>query len=261
MFKLWPQPDSYVTAFAAIPQLSSALPILNGLQDATGGQVIAFEVIQGRALDLVVKHIPGATTPLSAVHPWLLLIEVANFAALDFTDAVERVLAGSVDQGSISDVVIAKSARERTSLWRIREAIPEAQRKQGASIANDISVPLAVLAEFVENAEAAVRDLLPSAMCITFGHVGDGNLHFAVLAAGDDQRLDEKRHEIEAAVQECVWRLNGSISAEHGIGVARREAFNRQKSEAEIQTMRALKRVFDPNNILNPGKLLGLSLP
>src|SRR4029077_16957005 len=105
-------------------------------------------------------------------------------------------------------------------LWRLREAIPEAQRKQGVSISNDISVPLASLASFVDLAETEVGKILPQALCITFGHAGDGNLHFAILAPGHEQMLTTLRSEIEAAVQECVWRLDGSVSAEHGIGIA-----------------------------------------
>ena len=122
-------------------------------------------------------------------------------------------------------------------------------------------MPLARLAEFVDTAEAAVHAVLPQAVCVTFGHAGDGNLHFAILAPGHEEALASARHAIENAVHESVWRLNGSISAEHGIGVARREAFARQKQIEEITTMAALKRALDPNNILNPGKLLPAGLP
>jgi len=254
--KLVPQPSSYVTAIASIANLAAALPILNELQSATGGQVSAFEVIQRRALDLVLRDIPGTTAPLAGEFEWALLIEVSNSAALDATEATELVLSRAIERRSIGDAVFAKTLRERESFWRLRETIPEAQRKQGVSISNDVSVPLARLAEFVELAEVKVRKVLPEALCITFGHAGDGNLHFAILAPGHESKLTDLRPELENAVQESVWRLDGSVSAEHGIGIAKLESLRRQKSVQEIATMVALKRALDPNNILNPGKLL-----
>jgi FAD/FMN-containing dehydrogenase len=254
--KLVPQPSSYVTAIASIANLAAALPILNELQSATGGQVSAFEVIQRRALDLVLRDIPGTTAPLAGEFEWALLIEVSNSAALDATEATELVLSRAIERRSIGDAVFAKTLRERESFWRLRETIPEAQRKQGVSISNDVSVPLARLAEFVELAEVKVRKVLPEALCITFGHAGDGNLHFAILAPGHESKLTDLRPELENAVQESVWQLDGSVSAEHGIGIAKLESLRRQKSVQEIATMVALKRALDPNNILNPGKLL-----
>lgn len=260
MLKLFPQPASFVTALAAIPALSSALPILNELQYASGGQVQAFEIMQRRGIELVLREISGTSNPLHGTHEWLLLIEIANSPALDSTEAAEQVLSRAIDRGLAIDVVFANSLKQREELWRLRESIPEAQRKQGKSIANDISVPLGRLGEFVDTAEAAVRTVLPDAVGMTFGHAGDGNLHFAVLAPGNQDGLMAARSEIENAVQECVWGLNGSISAEHGIGLARREALSRQKQIEEVTTMAALKRALDPNNILNPGKLLPAGL-
>jgi FAD/FMN-containing dehydrogenase len=256
MLKLSPRPVSYVTAMAAVTDLGRALPLLNELQAATGAQVSAFEIIQGGGLDLVLRHIAGTAAPFHNQYPWLLLIEIANSSVLEASGATEQVLLRAMQAGDVCDAVFAKSARDREALWRLRESIPEAQRQQGASIANDVSVPLSRMAEFVALGEAAVQRILPQARCITFGHAGDGNLHFAVLAAGNDQALARARSDIENAINECVWRLNGSISAEHGIGVARRDVLSRQKSAAELQTMIAIKRALDPNNILNPGKLL-----
>lgn len=261
MLKLVPQPASCVTVLTAISGISSALPILNELQYASGGQVQAFEIMQRRAIELVLREIPGTSNPLPGTHEWLLLIEIGNSAALDSTHATEQVLSRAIDHGLASDAVFAGSLKQREELWRLRESIPEAQRKQGTSLANDISVPLARLGEFVDMAEAAVRGVLSQAVCMTFGHAGDGNLHFAILAPEHQDALISARRKMEDAVHECVWRLNGSISAEHGIGVARREAFARQKQVEEIRTMAALKRALDPNNILNPGKLLSAGLP
>lgn len=261
MLKLVPLPSSWVTALAAIGTVDAALPILNQLQQATGGQVSAFEIMQGRALELVLREIPGTSVPLPNPTAWTLLIELTNSAAIDSSQAAEAVLAGCIESGAVQDAVFAKNERERSDLWRLRESIPEAQRKQGLSISNDISVPLAKLGEFVPMAEAAVRRVLAATRCITFGHAGDGNLHFAVLAPGDERALAAARAAIESAVQDCVWHFHGSISAEHGIGVARQDALKRQKSVQELETMRALKRALDPATILNPGKLLPAGLP
>jgi FAD/FMN-containing dehydrogenase len=138
----------------------------------------------------------------------------------------------------------------------LRETIPEAQRLDGASIANDISVPLSRIAEFIRSGEQAVRAVLPEARAFTFGHVGDGNLHFAVQAPGHDAALLAARASIERTVQEETAKLRGSISAEHGLGLAKNDAIARYRSTDEITLMRALKQTLDPKNILNPGKLL-----
>jgi FAD/FMN-containing dehydrogenase len=256
VLKLFPKPSGYSTALAAISGPDIAVDLLNRLQDATGGKVTAFELMEGRALDLVVKHIAGSSVPLAGRPDWTVLIEVSNPSAFDATQALQEALAEAIERGTVSDAVFAKSERERQALWRLRETIPEAQRLDGASIANDISVPLSRIAGFIASASAAVRKALPSARPFSFGHIGDGNIHFAIQAPGDDAALNAARGMLERIVQDETARLNGSISAEHGLGIAKNEAASRYKSEAEIDIMRALKRTFDPKNILNPGKLL-----
>jgi FAD/FMN-containing dehydrogenase len=161
-----------------------------------------------------------------------------------------------MEEGKVVDAIFAKTARDRESLWRLRETIPEAQRLDGASISNDISVPLSRIADFIRSAESAVRVVLPEARAFTFGHAGDGNLHFAVQAPGHDSALLAARDAIERAVQEETAKLRGSISAEHGLGLAKNQAIARYKGSDEIALMRALKHTLDPKNILNPGKLL-----
>ena len=256
MLKLFPKPAGYSTVLAALADVGAAVELLNRLQAATGGLVTAFELMQRRALDLVIKHIPGTVNPFPAHQGWTVLIEVSNPSAFDATEALEQALARSLEEGAVVDAVFAKTARDREALWRLRESIPEAQRQDGASIANDISVPLSQIPEFIRSAEDAVRRVLPEARAFTFGHVGDGNLHFAIQAPGHDAALLAARGAIERTVQEETERLRGSISAEHGLGLAKNEAIALYKSAGEIALMRALKRTLDPNNILNPGKLL-----
>ena len=256
MVKLFPKPAGFATVLAALSNPGIAVELLNRLQEATGGLVSAFELMQQRALDLVFEHIPGAANPFANRYDWIVLVEVSNPTAFDATEALEQALASGMEQGLVLDAVVAKSAREREAIWRLRESIPEAQRQAGASVANDISVPLSRIADFIIAAEKAVRGVLPKAYPFTFGHVGDGNLHFAVGAPGYDSELLAKRNEIERAVWEAVLTLGGSISAEHGLGLAKNEAIARYKSAEEITLMRALKQALDPKNRLNPGKLL-----
>jgi len=256
MLRLFPKPAGYATAVAAISNVSVAVELLNRLQHATGSQVTAFELMQRESLDLVTKHIVDTMNPLPDWRGWTVLIEVSNPAAFDATDALQEALAQAMDQGLVADAVFAKSERDRAAFWRLRETLPEAHRLDGATIANDISVPLSRIAEFLAAADAAIRAALPSARSFAFGHVGDGNLHYAIKAPGNDAALLAARAALELIVAEQTAKLNGSISAEHGLGLAKNESIARYKSAAELDLMRALKRTLDPNNILNPGKLL-----
>jgi FAD/FMN-containing dehydrogenase len=254
--KLFPKPAGYATALVALSGPGAAVDVLNRLQHATGGLVTAIELIERRALDLVVQHIPGTANPLPGHAGWTVLIEVSNPPAFDATTALQQALAEAMERGLVVDAAFAKSARDRNALWRLRETIPEAQRLDGASIANDISVAPSRVAEFLEAADTAVRAAFPFTRTFAFGHVGDGNMHFVVQAPGKDSELLAQRSAVERVVNDAAAKLGGSISAEHGLGLAKRDIIARYKSQAELEAMRALKRALDPKNILNPGKLL-----
>jgi FAD/FMN-containing dehydrogenase len=254
--KLFPRPYSYATAIAAISGVPVAVDLLHRLQRATGGLVTAFELMHRRSLDLVERHIPGTANPLPQHDGWLVLIEVSNPSAFDATEAMQQALAQAMEEGAVSDAAFAKTARDRQALWKLRETLPDAHRLEGATISNDITVPLSRIAAFLDAADADIRGVVASARSYAFGHVGDGNLHYAIKAPGDDAALKAARATLERAVQEQAAKLGGSISAEHGLGLAKNEDILRYKSEVEIGTMRALKRTLDPKNILNPGKLL-----
>ena len=254
--KLFPKPHSHATAVAAISGVQVAVELLRKLQRATGGLVTAFELMHRRSLDLFVKHIPGTANPLARHDGWLLLIEVSNPTAFDATEAMQQTLATAVERGAVLDAAFAKTERDRQALWKLREALPDAHRSDGATIANDISVQPSRIAEFLEMADAAIRTVLPSAGSYPFGHVGDGNLHYAIKAPGDEAALLAARGPLEHVVQDVTAKLGGSISAEHGLGLAKNADIERYKSADEIALMRALKRTLDPKNILNPGKLL-----
>ena len=254
--KLFPKPHSYATAVAAISGVSAAVELLRRLQRATGGLVTAFELMHRRSLDLVERHITGTANPLPRHDGWLLLIEVSNPTAFDATEAVQQTLTTAMEEGSVVDAAFAKSERDRLALWKLRETLPDAHRSDGATIANDISVQPSQIARFLEEADAAIGAVLASAQSYPFGHVGDGNLHYAIKAPGNEAALLAARGSLERVVQDVSAKLGGSISAEHGLGLAKNADIQRYKSADEIALMRALKRTLDPKNILNPGKLL-----
>jgi FAD/FMN-containing dehydrogenase len=254
--KLFPKPHSYATALAAISDVPVAVDLLRRLQRATGGLVTAFELMHRCSIDIVEKHIPGTANPLPHQDGWLILIEVSNPTSFDGTEAMQQTLAEAMDGGAVLDAAFAKTERDRQALWKLRETLPDAHRLDGATIANDISVQPSRIAEFLDHADTAIRKVLPSAQSYPFGHVGDGNLHYAIKAPGDQAALLASRGALENAVQEETVKLGGSISAEHGLGLAKNKDIARYKSADEIAVMRALKRTLDPKNILNPGKLL-----
>jgi FAD/FMN-containing dehydrogenase len=169
---------------------------------------------------------------------------------------MQQTLAAAMEGGSVMDAAFAKSERDRQALWKLREALPDAHRLDGATIANDISVHPSQIAQFLDAADTAIRKTLASAQSYPFGHVGDGNLHYAIKATGEQTELLAARSSLEHVVHEETVKLGGSISAEHGLGIAKNEDILRYKSADEIGVMRALKRTLDPKNILNPGKLL-----
>jgi len=254
--KLLPKPSERATAFVAVPDMRAATHLLARLQEHTNGLLNAFEVIARSGLELVLTHIPGTREPFAAPSPWYVLCEASGIKGVGeaFLSGLESALA----DGFAGDVVIASSEAQRDSLWRLREAMSEAQKLEGPSLKHDISVPVSAAAEFIDTAIAAVAARLPEARPVPFGHLGDGNLHFNFQMAkdGDPQRYLARWDEIQQLVHDIVHDFGGSFSAEHGVGVMKREALKRYKSPAEIDLMRVLKRALDPKAILNPGKLV-----
>jgi FAD/FMN-containing dehydrogenase len=258
VLKLFPKPAVRATALAAVPDPTRALALLSRLQSATGGLVAAFELIPRLGLDMVLQHIPQTTDPLSASSPWYVLIEATGARHFALEEALRHSLGEAIEAGEITDATLAASEAQRNNLWRLRESLSEAQKHAGASIKHDISLPLARIAEFLDTATAAVLKVAPGTQPVPFGHLGDGNIHlnFTAPAGGDDAAFLARWEEISRVVHDLVDRFGGSISAEHGVGVMKKGEILRYKSAAEIDVMRALKRMLDPNNILNPGKVV-----
>jgi FAD/FMN-containing dehydrogenase len=260
VLKLFPKPTQRATAFAALPDPAAALKVLSRLQSDTGGMISAFELLSRSGLELVLAHIPQTKDPLSAPSPWYVLIEATGAGTFNLEETLRVALSEAVEAGEISDAAIANSDAQAKNLWRLRESMSEAQKCEGASIKHDISLPLARIPAFVDVAIAAVTKAMPGVRPVPFGHLGDGNLHFnfSFPKGGDQEAFLARWEEIARIVHDLVNHYGGSISAEHGVGVMKRDEIVRYKSAAEIETMRALKRTLDPNNILNPGKVVAI---
>jgi D-lactate dehydrogenase (cytochrome) len=221
--------------------------------------VTTFELVPRLAVELVCEYVDGVTDPLDAAYPWYVLCEVSS-ARDDATlrDAVELELAKALEDGLVADAILATSGTQREALWRLRESIPEAQRRAGASIKHDVAVPVASVPAFIARASAAALRVVPDARLVTYGHAGYGNLHFnlSVARGGDDARFLARGPEVEQAVFDVVREFGGSISAEHGIGQLKRAQLESYKSAVALDVMRRIKQALDPNGIMNPGKVL-----
>jgi FAD/FMN-containing dehydrogenase len=253
--RLFARPAETVVALAALPSPEAALKLLGHMQVRTGGLLSAFELIPRIAIELVTRHIPGTRDPLDKPSPWYVLIEVAGGSGASLMEQVETALGDALAQGLTTGATIAANQAQATALWRIRDSISEAQKREGASIKHDISVPVASIPAFIAKATPAVTEKFPGARPVTFGHLGDGNLHFNFNAPpGQDEAFLAEWDEMQLTVHDIVKEFGGSISAEHGIGTMKRGLLPRYKSSEELDAMRLLKTAFDPRNILNPGK-------
>jgi FAD/FMN-containing dehydrogenase len=252
VLKLFPRHRQVETVFAAVPSPEAVLDLLTLAREVTGdGGVLAFEMISRFALDLVLKHVAGAIDPLATRSPWYVLADLMVPRA-----TAEAFMTQALDQGLVTDAALAGSSAQAATLWKLRESISEAQKREGGSIKNDISVPLSHIPGFIKQALAAVAELVPGIRPVPFGHVGDGNLHFnfSQPASMDQEVYLARWEEVTHVVHAIVAAHGGSISAEHGIGVAKREEARHYKSAVELDLMCRLKQALDPKGIMNPGK-------
>ncbi|MGN6515764.1 MAG: FAD-binding oxidoreductase [Rhizomicrobium sp.] len=255
--KLFAKPAEKVTALIAVRDVQAAVDLLSRLQDGTGGAMSAFELMPRIGLDFVLAHIPGTSDPLAAPSSWYVLAEASGGANSHLEEMMEGALSSS---NLVADAVIAKSETQRAALWKLRETMSEAQKPEGGSIKHDVSVPIKDIPAFLKDGIAAVERMVPGVRPVPFGHLGDGNIHFnfTVPKGGDNAAFLARWNEIQDAVHDIVNRYHGSISAEHGLGVMKVHEIERYKSAAELEVMRNIKRTFDPNNILNPGKVVAI---
>jgi FAD/FMN-containing dehydrogenase len=226
---------------------------------ASGDQLTGFELIPRIGLDNILQYGEGFREPLAAKHPWYALLEISTSRTdAQLRQALEALLAAAMEADLVQDGTIAESETQRRELWRIRAALAEQQEKLGGSIKHDVSVPVSKVAEFIVRASAAVRERLPGIRPYPFGHVGDGNIHFNLTQPpGADKAVYLKRWaEFNRIVHDIVVTLGGSISAEHGIGLVRRDELAHYAAPLELEMMRKVKAALDPDGIMNPGKVL-----
>jgi FAD/FMN-containing dehydrogenase len=257
VLKLFPRPRAVETAFIGLASPRVAIGLLNLVQERTGGAATSFELIKALALEFALRHGNGVRDPLATKHPWYVLLQLSSQSA-GLRGVMEEMLAAAVERGLIEDAALAESLEQAKAFWRIREILPEVQKPEGGSVKHDVSVPIALIPEFLEQADAAVEKVVPGARPVPFGHAGDGNIHYNISqpVGADKAQFLARWDEVNAAVHGVVTKLGGSISAEHGIGVMKRELLPGVKDPVALDLMRTLKRTLDPSNILNPGKVV-----
>ncbi len=257
--KLFPAPRAIATAFVAVPNPAAAVALLDRLRGSSGDRISSFELIPRVGIELTTRHIPGVTDPLATTSPWYVLCELSSANANDALDtALEHALQAATDAGEVTDGTLAQNERQRAALWRLRESIPEAQRHEGASVKHDVSLPISALARFVTEASEWIAAHVPSGFLVAYGHVGDGNLHFNVnqRRGTDNAAFRAETASLQRFVHDLVHAYHGSFSAEHGIGRLKVEELERYAEPLELELMQRLKCAFDPNGIMNPGKVL-----
>jgi len=258
VLRLVPRPRSVETAFVGIASPEAALELLGIATELTAGGVTSFEIMTRRGIDMVLEHAAGCRDPLAAPHPWYALIEFSSQQREGLRDVLEAALAQGLERGLVADAAIAESLEQAKAFWRIREMFGEVQRYAGGSIKHDVSVPVAAVPAFIRDADAAVSALIPGARPLPFGHLGDGNIHYNVTQpiGADKAEYLARWDDVNAVVFAVVKKYGGSISAEHGIGVVKRNLLPSVKDPVALDLMRSLKRMLDPKGILNPGKVL-----
>jgi D-lactate dehydrogenase (cytochrome) len=255
--KLFPKPRAIETAFVGVKSPEQALKLLSIAQAEASGHLTSFELIAHIALDFSIRHAMGNRDPLSSPHDWYVLMELSS-SRDDARATLEAILEKGFEDGIVDDAVFADSMAQRAAFWKLREDISAAQKPEGGSIKHDISVPIAAVPEFIAEANAAVVKLMPGARPVPFGHLGDGNIHYNVSqpVGADTAAFLARWHELNAVVFEIVLKMGGSISAEHGIGVLKRDELPEVKDKTAIELMRSFKALLDPLGIMNPGKVL-----
>src|SRR3984885_6881889 len=255
--KLFSKPRAVETAFVGLKSPADALKLLAISRDEAAGSLTSFELLADIAVDFSVRHGIDVRHPLSGKHPWYVLMELSS-SRDDARAALEAILARGMEDGIVDDAVIAANLSQRGAFWKLRDEMSAAQKPEGGSIKHDVSVPVAAVPDFIAEANAAVTKLMPGARPVPFGHLGDGNIHYNVSQpiGADTADFLARWHDVNAVVFAIVLRMGGSISAEHGIGVLKRDELPDVKDKVALELMRGIKAMLDPSGIMNPGKVL-----
>lgn len=259
VLKLYPKPKGREVAWIAVNSPEQALALLTRALGDAGPSLTAFELMAHAPLDFVLRHMTGSIAPLGSASKWNVLMEVSSGrSAEDARGLIEHILGGALEAGEVEDAALAETIAQRDAFWALRENMSDAQKPEGGSIKHDISVPVAVIPEFIARADAAVLTVVPGARPVCFGHMGDGNLHYNVSqpVGADMTGYLARSREMNDAVHAIVRDLNGSISAEHGIGRMKRDELIATAQPLATDLMRRIKHAFDPMGIMNPNKVI-----
>lgn len=255
--KLFPKPRAIETAFVGLMSPRHALTLLSLSQNEAAGTLTSFELLADIAVDFSVRHGINVRDPLTGKHAWYVLMELSS-PRDDARATIEAILGKALEDEIVEDGVIAANLSQRLAFWKLREELSAAQKPEGGSIKLDISVPIAAVPDFIEQANTAVTELIPGARPVSFGHVGDGNIHYNVSQPIGANATDflARWNDVTAVVFPITLQLGGSISAEHGIGVMKRDELPDVKDKVAMELMRQVKAMLDPLGIMNPGKVL-----
>ena len=258
VLKLFPRPRALETAFLAVQSPEAAVKLLNLAQSQISGTLTGFELMIRGIIDFAIKHGHNVRDPLASPHPWYVLMEVSSQQAEGLRDNLEEFLGSAIEQELVSDATIAANIDQAKSFWHMRHTLTEVQKPEGGSIKHDVSVPVAAIPAFLAEAADAVIKLIPGSRPVPFGHLGDGNIHYNISqpVGADKETFLARWDEVNSVVDGIVLKYGGSISAEHGIGKLKRDKLPKVKDPVALALMRDIKRVLDPNGILNPGKVL-----
>jgi FAD/FMN-containing dehydrogenase len=258
VLKLFPRPRAVETAFIGVSSPHAALALLNLAEERAGGTVTSCELMPRLSLDWAILHAPTCRDPLAGRHAWYVLMELSSQAREGLRTTIEDILATGAERKLIEDATIAESLEQTKAFWLVRHHIADTQKYEGGSIKHDVSVPVNAVPDFIAEATAAVEAMIPGCRPCPFGHLGDGNIHYNVSQplGADREGFLARWDEVNHAVFAIVARHGGSISAEHGIGVMKRDLLPSVKDPVAYDLMRSLKRMLDPMGILNPGKVL-----
>lgn len=258
--KLYPKPAAQLTTWAAVPSMEAAVALLGLAHERLGAGLTGFEVMGQFALSLVDKHHPQLRVPLYKDTPWCVLLENSDHESEEHARAAfEGLMESAMDKGWVTDAVVAESLAQAQVLWQIRETIPLAQADEGLNIKHDISVPVSRIPQFVAETDALLQSKIPGIRLVNFGHLGDGNLHYNVQAPqGEDGAafLRDFEDTVNTWVFDQVKAFDGSISAEHGVGSLKAEKLIHYKDPTALAMMKAIKQALDPQNIMNPGRVI-----
>ncbi|HEY1719763.1 MAG TPA: FAD-binding oxidoreductase [Magnetospirillaceae bacterium] len=257
--KLFPQPQDVQTALVALTDLETALPLLRRARSMSSDMVTAFEVMPRSSIEYAVKYLPGVTDPIATSYDWYALMDLSTSRpGGSLRETMEAILGDAVEAGEIVDAVIADSTTQQRAIWRIREELPEAVRRSGPALHHDVSVPTSDVAKYIRRTVEAVQAKYPNVLCMPFGHLGDGNIHFTVCSArgASDNALYDAEHVITPIIFSIAVEMRGSFSAEHGVGQLKLDDMDHYKKPIELDLMQRVKAALDPRNLMNPGKVV-----